>query len=329
VVSALALAALFTGTSDAAAAEPAGAPGDWVLVPGLTLAHDINNRGDILGRDDNGRTVVRSARTGGLTVVDVPGFERLDGADLANDGRVVGTVTEIGGQAQRPFVWRPDDGAQVLPAAPGYFNTATATNDRGMVVINRQVAPGEVHAFTWTARRGLTDIGGGYPWSLASDVNDQGIVAGTFRPTASAPERAFRWSATDGFTDLGTSSGRSAAYGVDGRGRILGTSTGSDGYSTHLFRWSAATGMVDLGTASSYGTTPLVVNDAGVAASVAYDLEGGYPAYRWTARSGFERLPFPDPAARLNVEGINDRGVIVANVAPGGVDQVYIWRPAR
>jgi probable HAF family extracellular repeat protein len=160
-------------------------------------------------------------------------------------------------------------------------------------------------------------------------VNDHGIVAGTYRPTASGPQRAFRWTGTDGFADLGTLGGSSAsADGVDGYGRILGTSTTADGYSVHLFRWSVSTGMVDLGTASSYGTSPLVVNDPGVAAGVAIDLQG-FPAYRWTSRSGFEYLAFPDPLARLNVEGINDRGVIVANVAPGGVDQVYVWHPVR
>lgn len=150
-------------------------PGAW---PSSTIM-DLNRRGQVLGlgeyEDDTDLAYVWS---GGTFTELRAGDEVLRGVDLDDRGRVAGTV-HLGGGLREAAVWR--DGAIVrLGVLPGTVaSRALALNDAGLVVGDSQAVPGaDGTAFVWSrgTLQALGVVGDG--WSVASDVNERGQVAG-------------------------------------------------------------------------------------------------------------------------------------------------------
>jgi hypothetical protein len=201
------------GLADPAAAGAAPSPlptasGRWVPVPGLVIARDINDRGDVLGYDRDFRPVVWSPRGGGrTTVVETPGAASV--VDLTDDGTVVGYASPTGGpEPYGPFVWRADRGTTFVPQPANEALEVQAANDRGAVVGHVSVTRADIgridfHAYIWTATAGLRDIDPHHPFSTALAVNDRGVVTGSYLTGPDGPRRAYRWTERRGFEDLG------------------------------------------------------------------------------------------------------------------------------
>ena len=168
---------------------------------------DLNRRGQVLALgefyDDTDLAYVWTA--GSFTELRADGFV-VRGTDLDDRGRVVGTVN-VGGGATEAAMWR--DGRIVrLGVLPGTtMSRALALNDDGLVVGASGADPRQGGtAFVWQrgTMRALTAVGDG--WSVASDVNERGQVAGQLgRTTADGTQVAqpFVWQ-RGRLTSLGT-----------------------------------------------------------------------------------------------------------------------------
>ena len=120
----------------------------------------------------------------------------------------------------------------------GTFSQAIAVNDSGQVVGDSSTPAGGMsfHAFSWTASRGMVDLGTLGGSSSAHAVSDSGQVVGFFDLGGGAVH-AFSWTASGGMVDLGTLGGTSSsATAVNSVGQVVGSASTTTGQ-THAVLW--------------------------------------------------------------------------------------------
>jgi probable HAF family extracellular repeat protein len=100
--------------------------------------------------------------------------------------------------------------AQIRPVDLGTLggnnSYAVAVNVSGQIVGESDTADGSRHAFSWTVKGGMIDLGtldNGYGESQALAVNASGQVVGR-SDTADCASHAFSWTSAGGLIDLGT-----------------------------------------------------------------------------------------------------------------------------
>ncbi len=163
-------------------------------------------------------------------------------------------------------------------------------NDRGQVAGWATNASGHTHAITWTAARGMIDLGtiSGGTESEAWAINEHGVVVGEI-DLPNGHHRAFSWTATSGMQDLGTLGGEDAiAEGVNDAGEIVGFSTVAGGGATQGFVWTAHGGMKDAGTLNGANTRLRSITHSGAVGTGT----GQGQAVLWHASTGFIGLGF-------------------------------------
>ena len=173
----------------------------------------------------------------------------------------------------------------------------------------------------------LGTLGGAY--SVASVINDFGVVAGT-SATASGEEHVFRWTAHRGMQDLGSlGGGSSRPTGINRLGQLVGWSEDST-FRPRAFRWAPNGGMQDLGVALPHPSEsgPLVINSKGQIAGSALDPDGRTRAFRWTPAGGLEFLGSLG-GNEFQAWAMNDRGHVVgfSSVATG-LNHAFLWTPS-
>lgn len=192
----------------------------------------------------------------------------------------------------------------------GTFAYAFRINEAGQVVGASTTAAGDEHAFLWTDRKGMIDLGTlvGSTASVAWGINDQGVVVGEV-DLPSGHTRAFLWTASKGMRDLGTLGGEDAlAQGVNNKGEVVGFSTLASGGPTHGFLWTAERGMTDVGTFSGTNTRLRTIDNAGTTGAGSGNAGSGHAhAVLWHPSTGFQDLGTlgndPSYAARINDSG--------------------------
>jgi probable HAF family extracellular repeat protein len=138
---------------------------------------------------------------------------------------------------------------QDLGTLGGSGSVARGVSADGSVVVGwAWNAAGQVHAFRWTAARGMQDLGTlGGDWSEATGVSADGSVVVGVARNAAGQHRAFRWTAARGMQDLGTLGGNwSEAHGVSADGSVVVGEANKAAWQWRAFRWTAAGGMEDL-----------------------------------------------------------------------------------
>lgn len=261
-----------------------------------------NDRGHVVGHGPDG---VFLWRNGEITHLNVPGRA----TDLNNRDEVVGAT-----HSGSAFLWR--DGVMIdLGAQLGSdFSLATAINDRGDVVGYRRVGPWQqLRAFRWRAGV-VTDLGAPPDnQSLASDVNNAGMVVGKYGETA------VRWRHHRPEPLLGYPA---HAEAVNDRGDVAGYHWGGGSMGNpHGFLWrhGQVTQITQTGSPSVmvYG-----INNWAQVVGVGH--LGGFVWQQGT----MTRLPGLLPGLSGVPYDINDRGQVVgasATQADGLVSHAVVW----
>ncbi len=174
---------------------------------------DINDNGTVVGfavTASGEQHPFRWTASGGIEDLGTLGGTVAEAVGVANDESIAGWSYLSGTSAWRAFRWTPYGGLQSLGLLPGSpaegspyaFMTANDISRTGVITGTGTVATPEGgavnHAFRWTPRGGLEDLGalsGGS--SQGYSVNDDGYVAGFYWPEGEANAHWARWSATN------------------------------------------------------------------------------------------------------------------------------------
>ncbi len=153
-------------------------------------------------------------------------------------------------------------------------------NDDGIAVGSAQVA-GKYHAFRWTERGGITDLGaqpGFGTQSFTSAIAPDGSISGhSDHGDGTGTLFGYRWTATTGRVEICPTG--CSVWDLNGKGQAVGLLPGADPTIWQAFVWSAAGGLKTLGTlggarssASGISEAGLVVGNAQLADSAAGDI---------------------------------------------------------
>jgi probable HAF family extracellular repeat protein len=236
---------------------------------------------------------------------------------IGDSGQVAGVtaVKESGGMLrQHAFSWTPAHGMIDLGADQGSDSTATAINNRG-VVVGYGHYEGFDQGFSWTRAGGMIGLGtlpGVSGVAIPTAVNDSGQVVGH------EGEHGFSWTPTGGMVDIGSlgGGGSTVPEAVNSSGQVVGRS-GPDAFS-----WTKDGGMVNLGALPGRsGGDAHAVNSNGevVGFSGGY---GGERAFSWTSAGGMVDLgALPSSTGRSGATAVNDNGQVVGYSDTGG--QLY------
>jgi len=234
-------------------------------------------------------------------------------AALSERGQVVGSLDNF-----QPCSWTKEGGVVDL-APPGTGGYATAVNDRGQVVGFAVSASSHLgHAFLWTKRGGMVDLGtlNGIDGisSIAMAINERGQVVG-YSSAGDVGTHAFSWTREEGMRDLGTLGGvNSFAVAVNAKGQVVGSSTlDGDVFTTtaHAFLWTKKGGMIDLGTLGGSWSFAAAVNERGqVVGSSAIAGDAAAHSFSWTKEGGMVDLGTLG-GADSGASGLNDEGQVV------------------
>lgn len=311
--------------------------------------HAINMSGDIVGEagypDAYG---VRATLWSGKKPIDlgIPDTPWRSVAEGINDaGVVAGWGTDSNG-ASHAMVWT-NGVATVLPSlTPQYGSSASAINNRGLVVgeSSTDTTYGSSHAVLWRNGK-IFDLGTLAGWGLgwssyAYDINDDGIIVGRSDTSHKHIVKAVRWSGNPRtMTDLGSLPGTksSLASAINRAGTIVGVSQAPGGapFDTRAVAWHNNE-LIDLGNLPGYVSSGARdINDHGVI--VGQTDDGAGVALVWY---GLDQAPV-DLNTRLDSKGctdwhqrsyvlkeassINNAGMIVARGLTG-INQFRVFR---
>lgn len=169
---------------------------------------------------------------------------RSGAADVNNFGVVAGQVSFISaGQVQRrAFVWDDATGTTLIPPLGPLEVGVTYVSDDGLVIgasHMRGQLPGDVrrtplasnpgtipvHAWKWSARGGLVDLGTlGGNHSVAWNADREGNVYG-WASDAAGVQHAVKWTVDGAIVDLGGLGGNTVTGGLNKHGVVAGWST--------------------------------------------------------------------------------------------------------
>jgi probable HAF family extracellular repeat protein len=215
--------------------------------------------------------------------------------------------------AQRPLIPLIID----LGTLGGDESAAHGINNRGDIVGFSRVGVGQsapVHAFLWTAKGGMQDLGvpADAVNSVAYDVNEHRDVVGSYLTLTPEPhERAFLWSPGSGFTDLGPG----IAHSINDRGQIVGACTVAP-EAVHACLIEDGV-VVDLGTLGGSSSTANAINERGVVVGESRTVEGSIKAFLWTERTGMLDLVPGEPESIAH--DINQAGVVAIDSPTGAL----------
>jgi probable HAF family extracellular repeat protein len=293
---------------------------DSVLASGLS---DVNNRGQAVGKAAIGSDADERAilwQDGTLIELGVLSGYPSSGAAAINDrGQIVGTASD--GLHSRAVLWQ---GGAIIDLTPPDWAWCAASdiNGRGNVVGTCGRPGGSNRAVLW--RDGvIVDLGvlPGSNESVATAINDAGVVIGSVRSTSEDRSTAFRW-ADGSMIALAVPPGATSthAFDVNAAGTIVGMSTGAFGVNPQPIAWRATVVTPLSGTWGRIIGEARGINNRGDVVGVTY---GGIGGYVWS--DGIFK-PLPSPHGSFP-QAIDDRGVAVGWIMTQGGSPLHgaVW----
>jgi uncharacterized membrane protein len=191
--------------------------------------------------------------------------------------------------------------------------TAASINDKGEVV-----GTSNGHAYIWTQKDGMKDLGLDSFYSAAFCINNKGEVTGTY--LALVDERwmlqGFIWTEKDGLKTIGNifDSVSIISGPINDKGESLWLSIDSNS-DRHVYFLSDKTGMVEVGPLPPQckGYSGLAFNNKGEVAgslNLVPTESGNYP-FIWTEKDGVTELSPLFGGLNANLYGINNKGEFV------------------
>jgi probable HAF family extracellular repeat protein len=253
--------------------------------------------------------------------------------------RTAGPLRDVAGAAtSAPTTNAPQD-LGVLGTSAQAFGISS----NGTVVGQFDTPSGEIRAFIWTSKTGLTQLASpaGSTQDWAWSVNDAGQAVGySILPS----QNATLW--TKGVPyNLGTlagGAGASVARGINRVGQVAGESSAQGPFGpqgNHAMLWvpttlNGTTGtMYDIDGRADGSSRAFAVNEAGQVAGTMVTTDGFLHAFLWTpnvANGTVGTMVDLDPGGSYSEAfALNDRGDVVGQhtVAGGGVG-AFIWNAA-
>jgi probable HAF family extracellular repeat protein len=211
-----------------------------VYFPSST-AYDINSAGDVVG-NSSGMSVPSGHaflyKDGSISDLGTLGSAYSAARGINTSGQIVGESYVPGGPLH-PFLY--SNGSMIDLGSAGL---AYAINSRGQIV-------GSTLNGAYIYENGNMSFIGTLPGansSVATDINDNGQVAGEAIYYGSSLRRAFLYDSINGFTDLGTLGGlESYSTAINSNGDVVGRWF-TQSQSPHAFLYTSSLGMTDLGT---------------------------------------------------------------------------------
>jgi probable HAF family extracellular repeat protein len=206
-----------------------------------------------------------------------------------------------------------------------------AINTQGRVVGSSYNSVNTQHAFIWTNKAGMHDLGTlGGPNSTAWGINDSQQVVGE-ADLANGFTHAFLWTQAHGMQDLGSlATASSYAYAINNVGQVVGQAFVSS-TSAHAFLWTATGGMQDLGTLGGSSSIATAINNLGqVVGYSSITGDAGTHAFLWTAQRGMQDLGTAKSYDGSYATGINDSTFIAGYSGPLQAFEItygILWRP--
>ena len=202
------------------------------------------------------------------------------GLAINSMGHVAGIVIDPAGVSYAAM-WFDPSVPPVIISAAGPNAMATDINDLGQVV-----GVHEGGAFVWSAQEGATLLPSLGAWTVATAINNYGVVVG-FSELADGSQHPFRWTPAGGMEDLGLPPGvtHAQARAVSKSGRIVVTTDFIDPATAEIlsraFLWADGQ-WIDLspaGFGSSYGVS--INENLQIAGSGISAQSSGHGALRW------------------------------------------------
>ena len=206
-----------------------------------TLPYDVNNRGQIIGRYDDGseQPFLRDAR-GRFITLQIPGARSAWASGINDRGQIVGIysqntpiVKQEGGR-RHGYLW--DRGRVTRIDVPGAVETgAFGINNHGAVVGAYLDASGRSHGFVWRRGRLTTLDVPGTADTTPQGINDQGQIVGFAADADGNSFRGFLRSRGRYRTFAAPAVSLTLPVGINNRGQISGYTSDAAGTTVRGF----------------------------------------------------------------------------------------------
>jgi probable HAF family extracellular repeat protein len=201
------------------------------------------------------------------------------------------------------------------------YSIATGINNLGEVV-----GYSASHAFLWTQREGMLDLGTlpGDVLAGAFAINDSEQIVGT-SVDRDGSQHAFFWTRSGGMQNLGTLGGtHTAADAINGSGQVVGSSYLSDNQTQRAFLWTQTDGIRNLGTLGG-NSVALGVNDVGQVVGESQNSIAQVP-FLWDSTHGMRSLGTVRQSVSTAASGINNAGQVVGAFSTSNPPFVaFLW----
>jgi uncharacterized membrane protein len=170
----------------------------------------------------------------------------------------------------------------------GYGSAATSEDHQGTIVGFVRAADGNLHAAVWRDGHLQPQIPFKFPWSVASHVNDHGLVLGSAGRTADQIQAGWIWTGQRLSTlPLPSRTKLFQARRINERGDVVGTLQDPQGHWLAV-RWSAPnyTPQILPPAAGDIGSFVHSLNDAAVGVGASYQSDDSPPSPVFWDRQG-------------------------------------------